>query len=413
MLGKRNHIAAIAFILCLTSFTRAFAHRSAPPDSLSELKEFGTNPGNLSLFYHAPRIKSAENCPLVVVLHGCSETANSVARLTDWNELADRYGFYVLYPQQHFPNNPSHCFNWYKNNEIERGKGECESIRQMAVQMMKNFPIDTSRVFITGLSAGAAMSVVMIATQPGMFKAAAIFAGGPYKPGKNIIGSSAGMLGWVDKTSEEWKELVWEQNPAFKGTYPKVIVYHGNKDPVVNIRNAYELVEQWTALHNTDTVADEVIPNYFGTNDITRLAYLDKNGKEAVVFYKVNDMGHALPVDPGFCDNQGGRKAVFARDKNFFSTYYTACEFGLVPGWDISGPKEVSAGEKNVRFSLPAKEDFTYEWQVPAGCEIIGNKSGNGISVNWGTQGGKINVIETGANTCRYFHHPVTVKLKP
>ncbi|HRD39234.1 MAG TPA: PHB depolymerase family esterase, partial [Bacteroidia bacterium] len=144
--------------------------------------DFGTNPGNLSLFYYIPK-SARPNAPLVLVLHGCSQGANAVAELTGWNKLADDYGFCVAYPQQHFPNNPSHCFNWFKKNEIERGNGECESIKQMVEYMQKKFSISKDSVFVTGLSAGAAMSVVMIATQPAIFKAAAIFAGGPYKPG--------------------------------------------------------------------------------------------------------------------------------------------------------------------------------------------------------------------------------------
>lgn len=397
-------------MLCLS--LQAAADFFSPPDSLYEEKAFGRNPGNLSFFYHVPANKPQGPCPLVVVLHGCSQAARSAAELTGWNELADRYGFYVLYPQQHFPNNPSHCFNWYKNNEIERGKGECESIREMTDWMLKNFQLDNKRVFVTGLSAGAAMSVVMIATQPGLFKAAAIFAGGPYKPGKNVFGSSAGMLGWVDKTPQEWRELVWQQNPAFKGDYPRVLIFHGEQDPVVNIKNAYELVEQWTALQNTDTVPDEVIPDYLGAPDVTRMAYKNKSDDEVVVFYKVKDLGHALPVNPGFCDNEGGRKALFATDKSFYSTYYTACEFGLVPEWPVSGPKEVSADQKNISFSVKATEGFKYEWQLPEGCMISGNKAGSAILVNWGAKSGTVNVTATGRNTCKYYHAPLKVSVK-
>lgn len=208
-----------------------------------EVMDFGTNPGNLSLFYYIPKIVKA-NAPMVVVLHGCSQGANGIAELSGWNKLADEYGFYVMYQQQHFHNNPSHCFNWFKKNEIERGNGECESIKQMVEHMHKKFKTDSSRTFVTGMSAGGAMSVVMIATQPSMFKAAAIFAGGPYKPGSNIFSSSGSMVWGVNKTPDEWRELVWRENPAYKAKYPKVFVFHGTKDPVVNIRNAEEIIEQ-------------------------------------------------------------------------------------------------------------------------------------------------------------------------
>lgn len=349
---------------------------------------------------------------MVVVLHGCSQGATAAAQLTGWNNLADEYGFYVLYPQQHFPNNPSHCFNWFKNNEIERGKGECESIKEMVDHMNNNFSIDKERVFVTGLSAGAAMSVVMIATQPGMFKAAAIFAGGPYKPGGNIFSSSISMTGALGKTPEQWKELVWQQNPAFKGQYPKVYVFHGRNDPVANIRCSYELVEQWTCLHKTDTIPDENDEAYLGNKDINRLSYKNKNDEEVVVFYRFTDMGHALPVDPGYCNNQGGKSGLFGNNKKFYSTFYTACEFGLVPDWKINGPAEVEANQKNIIFSIEAKPDYTYNWILPEGCEIVGEKNKNEITVNWGKNAGTVKLEELSANACKYFHEPLKVKIK-
>lgn len=400
----RNINKIITFLVCYTT-----AVVSQPLSD--EIMNFGSNPGNLSLFYYAPK-NAKPGSPMVAVLHGCSQGAAAVAELTGWNKLADEYGFYVMYPQQHFPNNPSHCFNWFKKNEIEKGNGECESIKQMVDYMVKKFAIDQQKIFITGLSAGAAMSVVMIATQPQMFKAAAIFAGGPYKPGSNIFTSSGTMIWGVNKTPEEWKELVWRENPAFKGKYPKVIVYHGNKDPVVNIRNAKELIEQWTCLHKTDTVPSYTDSLYLGKRDIVRLAYNDKDHNESVVFYAINEMGHAIPVDPGNCKNQGGKSGIFATIKNYYSTFYTACDFGLIPDWEISGTKIVSSGQKGISFSVEPKKDSNFEWKLPEGCEIIQGKNSNSITVNWGNKEGIVFLTETDVNGCKNYHSPLRVKLK-
>jgi len=377
----------------------------------SEIMDFGTNPGNISLFYYAPE-NAKPNSPMVVVLHGCSQGAVAVAELTGWNKLAKEYGFYVMYPQQHFPNNPSHCFNWFKKNEIERGNGECESIKQMVDYMGKKFGIDQNRIFVTGLSAGAAMGVVMIATQPAMFKAAAIFAGGPYKPGSNIFASSGTMVWGVNKTPEQWKDLVWRENPAFKSKYPKVYVYHGTNDPVVNVRNAVELVEQWTALHKTDTLPSRIDSAYLGAKDITRMAYLDKDNEEAVVFYKIKDMGHAIPVNPGHCKNEGGRTALFATDKDLYSTFHVACEFGLIPEWEPTGPIEVDAEQKNIVFKIQPKDNYKYEWILPEGCLVAEGKNSPSVSVNWNKQNGKIILVETASDGCVYKHAPLEVKVK-
>jgi poly(hydroxyalkanoate) depolymerase family esterase len=389
------------------------SHSSYSQPLSEEIMDFGLNPGNLSLFYYAPK-NIKPNAPMVVVLHGCGQGATAAAELTGWNKLAEEYGFYVMYPQQHFPNNPQHCFNWFKNNEIERGKGECESIKQMVDYMLKKFKIDNTAIFVTGMSAGGAMSTVMIATQPGMFKAAAIFAGGPYKPGSNIFSSSGSMVWGVNKTPEEWGDLVWRQNPAFKEKYPRVLIFHGTKDPVVNFRSAHEIVEQWTYLHNADSVPTTIDSAYLGAPDVTRFAYQNKEREEAVVFYKVNDLGHALPVNPGECGNEGGKTGVFATDKNFYSTYYTACEFGLIPGWKVEGPDEVAAGSA-VKFSIPTvgqKKAYINTWKFPADCKVVGDDTGTTIELIWGKTNGKITLEEMAPNGCRYYHSTVNVKLK-
>lgn len=378
-----------------------------------EVMDFGTNPGNLSLFYYIPKTVK-ENAPMVVVLHGCGQGAAAAAELTGWNKLADEYGFYVMYPQQHFPNNPQHCFNWFKNNEIERGKGECESIKQMVDYMLKKFKVDSKNIFVTGMSAGGAMTTVMIATQPGMFKAAAVFAGGPYKPGSNIFASSGSMLWGVNKTPEEWGDLVWRQNPAFKAKYPRVIIFHGTKDPVVNFRGAHEIIEQWTYLHNADSVPTVIDSAYLGASDVTRFAYHNKDKEEAVVFYKVKDLGHVIPVNPGYCDNEGGKTGIFATDKSFYSTYYTACEFGLIPDWNVEGPKEVAAGTA-VKFSIPTvgqKKAYINTWKFPADCKVIGDNTGTTIELIWGKTSGVVTLEEIAPNGCRYYHSKLQVKLK-
>lgn len=351
---------------------------------------------------------------MVVVLHGCGQGATAAAELTGWNKLADEYGFYVMYPQQHFPNNPQHCFNWFKNNEIERGKGECESIKQMVDYMLKKFKIDAKNVCITGMSAGGAMTTVMIATQPGMFKAAAIFAGGPYKPGSNIFASSGSMVWGVNKTPEEWGDLVWRQNPAFKGKYPRVLIFHGTKDPVVNFRSAHEIVEQWTFLHNADTIPAVIDSAYLGAKDVTRYAYQTKEREEAVVFYKVKDIGHALPIGMGECDNQGGKPGIFATEKSFYSTYYTACEFGLIPDWNVEGPNKIAPGEK-VKFSIPTvgqKKAYINAWLFPEDCKVVGDNTGTTIELIWGKTPGTVTLEEIAPNGCRYYHSKVQVKLK-
>jgi len=387
-----------------------FGAAAAQQDTLLEVEGFGTNPGNISLFYYAPPNLPA-NAPMVVVVHGCSQSAASVNRLTGWTTLADRYGFYVLFPQQHITNNPSHCFDWFKMSDIERGKGECESIRQMIGYMQSRFSIDARRVSITGLSAGAAMSVAMIAAYPELFSGAAIFAGCPYKPGENYVSAMSSMLSMPVKTPDEWRRVVWEQNPAFKGPYPKVFVFQGNSDRVVPPQSAIELVKQWTALHGTDTLADAVEKSYGGCADVCRKSYRDPAGAEVVALYTIDRLGHALPVNPGPCHNQGGRKGMFGTVKNFYSTYYAAADLGLIAGFVPEGKTGAQPYEKDLVFSVKGEPGSVYLWTLPAGCSIVGPDDGASIHVNWNDAPGEVSVEEVSGAGCRYYHPKLQVKL--
>src|SRR3981189_2038773 len=97
---------------------------------LREIHDFGTNPGALRMFTHLPS-GLADQSALVVILHGCAQTAASYDHGAGWSTLADRYGFVLLLPQQQISNNPSNGFTWFLPGDTERGKGEARSICDM------------------------------------------------------------------------------------------------------------------------------------------------------------------------------------------------------------------------------------------------------------------------------------------
>src|SRR5215470_13383145 len=146
---------------------------------LREIVGFGSNPGNLRMFGYRPATL-ADNPALVVVLHGCTQTAAGYDLGAGWSTLADRYGFVLLLPEQQRSNNPHGCFNWFRPEHSRRNQGEPLSIRQMIEKCVVDFGIDRRRIFITGLSAGGAMTSVMLACYPEVFAGGAIVAGLPY-----------------------------------------------------------------------------------------------------------------------------------------------------------------------------------------------------------------------------------------
>jgi feruloyl esterase len=318
----------IFFLYFLHACSSLFAQQ---PDSFFEVKHFGNNPGQLKMFvYSDEQNKDSSLKPLVVVLHGCGQSAEEVARLTGWNKLARLNDFIVVYPQQKFLNNVSTCFNWFRNSDINKGQGECESIYQEILYMQQHYPVDKSRVFITGLSAGAAMAVVMMATHPETFKAGAVFAGGAYKLAGNAFGSAGVMAGTKKLSKDELIKNVTEQNSSYKGSYPEMIIYQGLNDIVVNHKNAGFLITQWAGIHRIDEIPDKTDLHFMNIPDIKRTEFLNSSGKAAIIFYEINNLGHRILVKPGNNKDEGGETGTYGADKGFYSTFQTAKDFGII-----------------------------------------------------------------------------------
>src|SRR4029079_561743 len=150
-----------------------------PGTRLREITGFGSNPGNLRMFAYRPPTL-ADKPALVVVLHGCTQTAAGYDLGTGWSTLAERYGFALLLPEQQRANNPNGCFNWFQPEHSRRDQGEPLSIRQMIEKAVVDYGIDLGRIFITGLSAGGAMTSNMLACYPDVFAGGGFIAGFPF-----------------------------------------------------------------------------------------------------------------------------------------------------------------------------------------------------------------------------------------
>ena len=166
---------------------------------ISPVSNFGSDPGNLNMYTYIPSGMPA-NAPVVMVMHGCTQTASSYANETDWNRLADQYKFYVVYPEQNTSNNFSRCFSWFENGDSERGRGEAASLKSMVDYMKANYSVDDNRVYVTGFSAGGAMTTVMLAAYPDVFSSGAVMAGLPYDVANGATQEYQEMSGSVTLT---------------------------------------------------------------------------------------------------------------------------------------------------------------------------------------------------------------------
>ncbi len=290
---------------------------------------FGGNPGNLTMYVYKPANISG-NIPVVVVLHGCNQNASMISYETGWNTLAEQYKFYVIYAEQNISNNSTACFNWFLPEHQQKDKGEVASIINMYYFLKDNEPVDASNVYITGFSAGAGMAANLLACYPQIFRAGALFAGVPYQAAANATEAFTAMNGGITKTAQQWGDLVRNADTLFSGNYPKIAIFHGLNDNVVNVQNAAELEKQWTNLHNITTSGTTY--NFDNNPDISVQYFVSNTNDTVVKKYLINNMTHVIPVDPdGTPPKKGGNTDTYAIDKNFFSTYWAAKFFNLIP----------------------------------------------------------------------------------
>ena len=317
-----------------------------PQDDLSskqlqEIQNFGSNPGALRMLTYLPPQAPADS-PLVVVLHGCTQTAASYDRGAGWSTLARRYGFALLLPEQQRSNNPNGCFNWFQTGDIERGHGEALSIRQMVGKMVADHGIDPDRVFVTGLSAGGAMASVMLATYPEVFAGGAIIAGLPYKAASNVQQAFKSMFQCPARSASAWGDLVRGAS-SHHGPWPRVSVWHGGADTTVIPSNARETVKQWTDVHGlptTATLEDAV-------DGCPRQVWLNATGEEVIESYTIPAMAHGTPLAVGQADDQCGAAGAFLLDVGISSSYHIAKFWGLA-----GHPWAAAVKESNVPISL-------------------------------------------------------------
>jgi len=261
---------------------------------------------------------------LVVVLHGCGQTAAAYDLGAGWSTLAKHYGFALLMPEQQSFNNVNGCFNWFNPEDTARDRGEACSIRQMIARAVEDIGIDRTRIFVTGLSAGGAMTSVMLATYPEIFAGGAVIAGLPYGVANNMREALSGMFQSPPRPASELGDLVREAS-LHKGPWPKLSVWHGSADRTVNPANANEIVKQWLDVHQLPPT-----PMSEGTvNGYPRQIWWNADGETVVESYTITDMAHGTPLGTGDNDKRYGTQGAFLIEAGISSSYQIANFFGL------------------------------------------------------------------------------------
>ncbi|WP_245839968.1 extracellular catalytic domain type 1 short-chain-length polyhydroxyalkanoate depolymerase [Sutcliffiella horikoshii] len=250
MSGKRLWLMSVALVLiCACTLF---------PGSYSAASQFinGSYGGKPYKLYVPNGYSSNKSYPLYVMLHGCTQDASQFATGTKMNALADEKNFLVLYPEQTSSGNSNKCWNWFETAHQSRGSGEPAIIAGMVNTIKNNYSIQDNQVYAAGLSAGAAMSVIMGATYPDLFSGIGVGAGLEYKAATSMTGAFTAMSSGGPNPSQQGNAAY--QAMGSRAKVMPVIVFHGTSDYTVYPVNGDQVISQWS-------ITNDLAQN--GTND--------------------------------------------------------------------------------------------------------------------------------------------------
>ncbi len=260
--------------------------------------------------------------PLVMMLHGCMQTPQDLAAISGMNLVADKNNFLVVYPEQTKEANPLRCWNWFDAKQQTRDSVEPALLAAIVYQVRSIHKIDPKRVFVAGISAGAAMAVVMGATYPDLFAGIGVMAGLAFKSATTVEGGLAAMKqGGPDPKQLGLLAFQSIRNKASGKLVRRmpVIVFHGDADPYLSPVNADQVIAQWAKTNDylddgkaNDSVKaessrtfEESIP---GGHSYTRYVYGDRSNGLLLEKWIVKGLGHAWsgsPTATPFADPKG------------------------------------------------------------------------------------------------------------
>lgn len=225
--------------------------------------------------------------PMLLMLHGCKQDAADFARGTGMERTAVERGYIVVYPEQAAAANPSRCWNWFRPQDQLRGHGEPAAIMRIVDEVIANHPVDATRIYVAGLSAGAAMAVILAANYPERFAAVGAHSGLPYAAAGNVPSAFSAMRGGG----------VAPTLPASGGTTPAfvpLLVLHGDGDTTVAPRNADQLLAQWlaSAPDATQWSVGESAATGPG-RPARRTTWRAKDGRSMLEHWQIAGAGHA------------------------------------------------------------------------------------------------------------------------
>ena len=292
----------------LGAFTAAACVVASLLGALSAPTQASTLPGKLTTgsytdgsgtlgyeLYVPSSYKPGTSMPLVVALHGCTETADVYRQLSGWDTLAEAKGFIVVFPEQSTSRNYQRCWNWFLPADMQRGSGEPAMIAGLTGSIHQSYSVDRHRTYVAGFSAGGAMANVMAATYPDLYGAVGVGSGCEY--------NGLPCVGWQGPDPAQTGKQAYSAMGAHARVMP-AIVFQGDADSIVAPANAPLIVREWQVTN--DYADDGSLNGSIPTNPTglrygispggrfyTTTTYGDGHGHELIEYWVVHGMNHA------------------------------------------------------------------------------------------------------------------------
>jgi acetylxylan esterase len=282
--------------------------------ALQQISNWGTNPSGMTLHAYIPN-QVASSPAVILALHPCGGSGQQYASSTRYGQLAETYGFIVLYPSS---TQDSNCWDVATTKSLtHNGGGQSQGLNTMVNWAKTTYNADSSRIFVTGTSSGCMMTNVMMATYPDVFQAATCYSGVSAGCLAGSPGSSPGSAdptcanGQNQKTGAQWAQIVRNMYPGYTGSYPRLMSFHGLADTFVHWINLGEQMKQWSTIqgvsfdhNNTNTPRSGYTQMVYG--DGTKLIGITAQGVGHVVPAIEDEDLKWFGITPGGPGNGGG-----------------------------------------------------------------------------------------------------------
>lgn len=252
----------------------------APQDASFRDETYANAAGSRDYKLYIPANRNGgQPLPLVVMLHGCTQSPDDFAAGTGMNALAEEHGFLVAYPAQTPSANAQKCWNWFNPDDQRRDRGEPSLIAGITRRILRDHPVDPTRVYVAGLSAGGAAAAIMGLAYPDLYAAVGVHSGLPAGAARNLPSAFAAM-----------RQGAAGEPP--KGRTPPVIVFHGDQDGTVHPGNADAVASQFRP-DGAGLQADVQRGQVAGGHAFSRAVHRDAAGRTLCEQWTIHGAGHA------------------------------------------------------------------------------------------------------------------------